>query len=102
MEISFQTNEILFPIKYFIMDILQKTYLTVSPACFEYFKKVWIAKNKKTERQFRNRMKKPNTKDIILFCHVCKVDFAEFIKPLQTELKNIPAFDSSPIQLTLA
>lgn len=84
------------------MDILQKTYLTVSPACFDYFKEVWLKRNKKTERQFRNRMKKPNTRDIVLFCHICKLDPIEFIKPLQAELKNIPPYDSSPIQLTFA
>lgn len=84
------------------MDILKKTYLTVSPACFDYFKKVWIVRNQKTERQFYYRMKNPDTKDIILFCHICNVDPLEFIKPLQAELKNIPPFNSSPIQLTLA
>ncbi|WP_337045434.1 hypothetical protein [Emticicia sp. 17c] len=83
------------------LSILQKTYHTVAPACFDYFKAVWLARNKKCEKTFRNRMKNPTTRDIILFCHVCNQDILDFIKPLQRELKNIPPFDSSPIQLTL-
>lgn len=82
------------------MTISQKVYYSVSPACFNYFKSVWLEKNKKTERQFRNRMKNPTTKDLVLFCHVCKIEETELLRPIRNEFKNIAPFAAN-LQMTI-
>lgn len=100
MQIYFQINVNKFPINFLFMNISQKTYLTVSPACFDYFKEVWLSTNKRSERTFRNRMKKPTMPDIVLFCHVCKVNIQDFVMPIQKKYKNIPVFNEN-LQLTI-
>ncbi len=82
------------------MSILTKIDATVSPLCSAYFKKVWLEQNKLSERQYRNRMKEPTIEDVLLFCHICKVDEKEILQPLKSKFKNILPF-SSNLQMTI-
>lgn len=82
------------------MSILIKIDATVSPLCSAYFKQVWLQQTKLSERQFRNRLKNPTIDDILLFCHVCKVDEKEILQPLKSKYKNVPPF-STNLQLTI-
>ena len=78
----------------------QKTYLTVSPAQANYFKKVWLKETKLSTRSFRHRLNNPELYDVLLFCHVCKQDVAVTLKPFSEQFKNIPAYGEK-LQLTI-
>lgn len=82
-------------------SIFQKTYLTVSRAEAEYFKKVWLEHTGLSERTFRNRLANPELLDVILFSHVCKRDIGVTLKPFLLELRNIPPYNEN-LQLTIA
>ncbi len=81
-------------------SILQKVYYSVSPLSSEYFRKVWEEQNNLSRKQFYNRLKNPTIDDVLLFCHVCKVDEKEILQPLKSKYKNVPPF-STNLQLTI-
>ena len=82
------------------LSIFQKTYLTVSPAAGSYFKKVWLEQTGLSERTLRDRLKEPLFDDVLLFCHVCKLEVGKPLKPFMSKFKNIPAYDEN-LQLTI-
>lgn len=81
-------------------SIFQKTYLTVSPAAGSYFKKVWLEQTGLSKRTLRYRLIDPELDDVLLFCHVCKLDLGKTLAPFKNKFKNIPAFDEN-LQLTI-
>ena len=83
------------------MNILYKIEKELSKDCAAYFKKTWIQHNGLSTRQFKNRMKNANEKDIALLCHVCSLDEKEILKPLKDEFKNIAPYGVKTFQTTL-
>lgn len=82
------------------LSIFQKTYLTVSPACGEYFKRVWLKETGLSERTLRYRLITPQFDDVLLFCHVCKLPVGKPLMPFMVKFKNIPPYDEN-LQLTI-
>ncbi|MER0442282.1 hypothetical protein [Emticicia sp. W12TSBA100-4] len=82
------------------MSELQNIYRTVNPMSAKYFRTVWQERTKLSKEQFYKRLKKPETDDILLFCHVCKVDKDLILKPMQDKFKNIPPFGNN-LQMTI-
>lgn len=83
------------------MSELQKIYRTVNPMSAKYFRETWIEKNKLSKEQFYKRLKKPETDDILLFCHVCTIDKDLILKPMQAKFANIPPYGISNLQMTI-
>lgn len=82
------------------MSELQNIYRTVNPMAASYFRKVWIEKNGLSKEQFYKRLKKPETDDILLFCHVCKVDEKLILNPMKEKFKNVAPYNSN-LQLSI-
>ena len=79
------------------VSILEKSYYSVNVHTCDYFRETFIKLNKCSNKTFYNRLQKenPNLEDVLLFCHVCKVDVNTILKPLQTKFKNVLPYNSN-------
>lgn len=78
----------------------QKIYHLVNEPTKDYFRAVWMEEMGLSREQFYKRLKKPQIDDVLLFCHVCKVDEKVILQPMKEKFKNIPPYNTT-IQLTI-